>query len=68
VLLSGHSTHVHTRAGTLPVELPYEDIFPGLHALEIIIIDSDGEVAYVIIPYFIRAGMKEIVILLKIAY
>ena len=43
------------------MELPYDDIYPGLHLLVIIITDTDGQVAPVIIPYFFPAGMEDII-------
>ena len=48
------------------MEIPYEDIFPGLHALELYITANDGQVAYIIIPYYFPSGMKEVMMLLKI--
>lgn len=64
LLLSGYSTHVymyiHTCAGTFPLEVPYEDIRPGINTLELYITDSDGRVLYINVPYNLPAGMKEI--------
>ena len=43
------------------MELPYDEIFPGLHLLVIIITDTDGQVAPVTIPYVFPAGMEDII-------
>ena len=46
----------NTRAGTLPLEIPYD--CPGIHSVVIIITYSDGQIDFVVFPYFFPAGMK----------
>ena len=46
-------------AGTLPVELPYDDLHVGLRSIVTVIFDRSGSFGLAVFPYYIPPGMEK---------